>query len=311
MKNLFTGQSLQEEKRTFTSITTDHISFEEAGMSTFSPDDIYAKFDRMKEKNSTVKITVRGTPVQDLLDDQVTELRRAATRTLNAIFPPARFMLFDLASKDYKQFEWSISDPLFGSLCEDMQSSGSSSLFENHFVPAGKTREDLGLGDFSTIEAAALVAEEYNLGYTNIKSSDTPEIAQRKTLKNKFITGVQTSLSGCMTWSQGYDFIFNADNVTNGEVEGSLCQIKGTANFEMRFYDQKSPRGSARTLVSKGPPKFNFVPKHPWGSAYAGNRPSTGRPGEFPALNPGGSDNPANNVTAELDVYYNHNTGWR
>jgi len=306
---------MQEEKKTFTSITTDNVSFEEAGLSTFCAGDIRAKFDRMKEKNSTVKIIDPSRDVQDLLDDQPKILAEAADYLMLDGFnngDPTNhptFMMFDIATKNYKEFGWVKDDPVFGILCTDMMASGAESEFDKHFVPIGKTRTELGLGAFTSIEAATLVAEEYNLGYTAIKAGDSAEVVQRKNLKNKFITGVQTSLSGCMRWSKPFDFILNADNVTNATVSGSLCEIRSTANFEMRFYDQQSPRGHSRTLVGKGSPKFNFVPTHPWGTAYAGNRPFTGNPGEFPQLDPGGPDNPANNVTAELDVYYNPNTG--
>lgn len=37
----FSGTSLSEEKKGFTAITTDNVSFIEAGMATFHPESIY------------------------------------------------------------------------------------------------------------------------------------------------------------------------------------------------------------------------------------------------------------------------------
>lgn len=304
----FSGTSLSEEKKGFTAITTDNVSFIEAGMATFHPESIYQKFDKMKEKDSIVKIVPNNFSKLAFVNDQPLFFRLAAISAMAPV-PAAKFMMFDLASKDYKEFTWDRNDVLFGAICSKMQSSGSDPLFEKWNTPPGKTRADLALTDFTPIEAAALVVEEYNMNYLTIKQTDTLAERQEKELKRKFIAGVQTSLSGCLRWSVPFDFVFNADGVTNSGNVNSLCVVGDMANFEMRFFDQRAPRKDSRILVGKGSPKFNFVPTHPWGTAYAGNKAFTGNPGEFPPVDPGGSDNPDNNVTAELDVYYNHNTG--
>ena len=306
--NFFSGTSLSEEKKGFTAITTDNVSFIEAGMATFHPDSIYQKFDKMKEKDSIVKIVPAGTSKLAFVNDQPFFFRLSAVATM-APTPAPKFMMFDLASKNYKEFTWDRNDVLFGAICSKMESSGSDPLFEKWNTPPGKTRADLGLKEFTPIEAAALVVEEYNMNYLTIKQTDTLAERQEKELKRKFITGVQTSLSGCLSWSKNFDFVFNADGITNSGNANSICVVGDMANFEMRFFDQRAPRKDSRVLVGKGSPKFNFVPTHPWGTAYAGNKSFTGKPGEFPPVDPGGSDNPDNNVTAELDVYYNHNTG--
>ena len=112
--------------------------------------------------------------------------------------PAAKFMMFDLASKDYKEFTWDRNDVLFGAICSKMQSSGSDPLFEKWNTLPGKTRADLLLADFTPIEAAALVVEEYNMNYLTIKQTDTLAERQKKSLKENSIAGVQTSLSGCL-----------------------------------------------------------------------------------------------------------------
>ena len=295
----FNGQSLVEENNTFTSITTDNVGFIEAGLSTFSCDDIYQKFYRMEEKNSTVKIFSERVGTTNYLQEQRKYLRRSAWYTINPVLQKPTFMMFDIAARQYVEAEISVLDPIFGGMLLDVMGSGLKNPFAGRDIRSQDHNPPM---PWTALRAASLIAEEYNLGYLEVAASDPAPIAQVKNLKKRFINSIQTSLSGCASWSEGYDFVFDGDG-------DAPCTVKEAANFEIRFFDTRSPRKEKRSLVGSGPPKFNFTPRHPWGTAYAGNKPFTGDPGFYPALDPGGSDNPKNNVTAELDVYYNPNTG--
>ena len=149
----FSGTSLSEEKKGFTAITTDNVSFIETGMATFHPRASIKKFDKMTEKDSIVKIAPNNFDKSLFVNDQPEFFRLAAISTMSPV-PAAKFMMFDLASKDYKEFTWDRNDVLFGAICSKMQSSGSDPLFEKWNTPPGKTRADPVLADFTPIEAA-------------------------------------------------------------------------------------------------------------------------------------------------------------
>lgn len=302
----FVGRSLTEGKKTFHSISTDNVSFVEAGMSMFSCDDIFEKFAKLKEKGSTKIFS--GDPSFDsalAMAFQPNALEQAAISVLDEgrvldlsqMEPPLGssetepvFMQFDVARQAYVTRRWDSDDEIYSFLFDKACSSGTTLHPDQR--------------DFLGVEAAAFVAEQYNLGYLDVNANDDDDTAKYKTLGRLFINSIQTSLSGCLQWRRKFNFVFGEDG-TNNEI----CIKEEMTNFEMRIFDNLSPKRDKKKLVLKGVPTFNFIPSHAWGTKYAGNVPEPGPPGHYPAPEIGGEDNPKNQVTAELDVYYNANTG--
>jgi hypothetical protein len=305
----FVGRSLTEGKKTFHSISTNDSVFVEAGMSLFSCDDIYEKFAKLKEKGST-KI-FPGYPfyndVLDMMENQAEFLGKAANHTLLGnmtsygpdYFAPV-FMQFDVAKQAYVEMSWSENDPTYGVFMADVEISGRA-LYADEIAAKAEAGNYFG---WAAIDSVAFLAQEYNLGILDVSANDDEDTLKYKNKGRFFINGIQTSLSGCLQWTKPYQFVFGEDG-TNDEI----CTKKNDVDFEMRIFDSLSPKNDKKKLVLKGPPTFNFIPSHAWGTQYAGNVPEPGPPGYYPAPEIGGEDNPKNQVTAELDVYYNPSTG--
>jgi hypothetical protein len=322
MSYKFDGQSVQEGKKSFHTITTDHTSFSEAGMSMFSTDHIYEKFLKGTEKNSVVRII---NPVNVL-----TPARVAATRAARFLMTPsntcpdpadpligtcAKAMIWDAALKQYIERVWTTDaglSPVWAPILNSTLASGQNDLELLQQLKLG-----LGAGasrsDYTPIEALSYIATLYNHGKYNLLSTDTPAESLWKTARSNLVKEIQTSLSGCLSWSLPFDFVFGDANATTPTSQGAAggvgCTVTDTATFEYRVYDSLSAKRDKRKLVMAGSPSFTFIPSHPWGTQFAGNRPNDGIIGSYASLEMGGEDNPQNLVSTELDTYLNTATG--
>jgi len=274
----------------------------------FATDHIYEKFIKASEKGSTVRVLggfvgaldprkpAAITSAQYLMTPPPTCSDDPAINALNGTC--AKFMMWDAARVDYIEAAWNVNDPLFGGVLTSILPEGKND--------AERTKA-LGLGnvlatpsDYTPIEALSYLSTQYNLGEYTANVNDSAPVAAEKAVRSTLVKLIQTSLSGCLTWSMPFKFVFGDDNT---------CVVEGAATFEYRIHDELSAKRNKRRLVMAGKPKFTFIPEHPWGTQFAGNMPDDGTIGAYAPLEVGGVDNPQNVASAELDVSYNPNTG--
>jgi hypothetical protein len=303
MATEFNGQSLQEGKKTFHSITTDNDSFNTAGMSLFSTDDIYGKFIKTTEKGSTCRIFTDTEDVTAAITDQRPAALRAATHLMvgSAFEDDPKMMIWDKVAKQYVEEAWGWGSDLFLTIFLAEREKGMED--EERTKILGEA------SNYTVIETAAYIAKQYNLGEYAIVGGESPEERAAKLEKSNFVKFVQTSLSGCISWSAPFQFVFNGDAPEPGGNTPTVCIVESTAKFEFRIFDNISPKRDKRKLVFSGKPTFSFIPSTPWGTNFAGGVPTNGSPGALPPLRAGGENNSKNHASAQLDVSFNPNTG--
>tara|TARA_R100000005_G_C5002621_1_gene210320 strand:- start:950 stop:6016 length:5067 start_codon:yes stop_codon:yes gene_type:complete len=302
----FAGQSLDDGSKGYHSITTSHPVFVDMGMNVFTTGNILEIYNKQLEENA-IKIYMPFAPLAGSIEDNL-------FKSYESLFNPLLqldtrkpvTMIYDQATRLYKEDEWGTTVSLYKEAFDDAMASGAARFaIGDTDTWMGRNQADLSMD--KSIWAAAIIAEEYNIGALEPYTSDTATQSRIKILKKNWFEDVQTSLSGCLTWDRNFNFVFDGAGNPNS---ASHCASSGIATFEMRLFDHSTPRKNKRKLVLNGAPTFSFIPSHPWGSTYAGNSDSnTNTPGQYPALEAGGSENPQNNVAAELDVYYDPNTG--
>lgn len=302
----FAGQSLDDGSKGYHSITTSHPVFVDMGMNVFTTGNVLEIYNKQLEENA-IKVYTPFAPLAGSIEDNL-------FKSYESLFNPLLqldtrkpvTMIYDQTTRLYKEDHWGNTDSLYKEAFDDAMASGAARFaIGDTDMWMGRNQADLSME--KSIWAAAIVAEEYNMGALESSTSDTATQSRIKILKKNWFEDVQTSLSGCLTWDRNFNFVFDGAGSPNSV---NHCASSGIVTFEMRLFDHSTPRKTKRKLVLNGAPTFSFIPSHPWGSSYAGNSASnTNAPGQYPALEAGGSENPENNVAAELDVYYDPNTG--
>ena len=313
----FTNAFFEDEKKSSHSITCSNEAMLEVGLGVFDTESAYEAFKKMVPIDAFIKVLPTGSTLQDIKDfaikskdNKYDALNGGAgdITTGKSIFQPEvqfidgvpsgapSFMYFDQALKVYKLAHFDPADPIFGNVYDFASQSGKA------LHP-----------DFrhTYIDFAALLADAHIKGHLEPNPSNQDKQEELNKNESKaFIKFVQTSLSGCLSWAQPLNFIYGAKAaLSSSGTVNDVCPISGDLKFEMRFYDHETPRKNKRKIVASSPPNFAMVPTHPWGTAYAGNEEDLAEIGAYPPIKPGGADNPKNNVSTELDVYYNPNTG--
>ena len=180
-----------------------------------------------------------------------------------------------------------------------------------------------------------------------LNNGDLDAINDDNKKSKEFLEDVKTSQSGCITWSEVFEWEFTPDVVTVAAVAASGvciddvgdstsisessctlpnswhvfpaipaqitpgCTKEEKVHFRLFLFDNRAPRNNHRAVVSVGAPNMNVVPQTAWGQGYshAGYEEGSKEPGMLPPPEQGGDSNPRNVVMGTLDVSHNRNTG--